>query len=226
MLRWTWLVGVLLLSTGSWACAGEKPKPPSENEIKELIAQLVSPNPEPKLRGDGWREPKGYDRDKQQKVIAAYEKLRKIGPKAFPFLIERFEDKRYCLTASDSGVASMNVSVGHACRAIIDDQVQPYGFWPRQSGDPRGKPLRPSKHWELISRKEARKWWEKNKEKTLYQLQLENLDWVIAEEAKRPREFEDKERTYLQEIRKELVKSGKPLTGRGSQITPEIDPPK
>src|SRR5262245_35286381 len=121
MLRWAWPAVALLLCPAPWACAGEKPKAPSEREIKDLIARLVSPNPEPTLRGDGWRVPKGYDRDKQQKVLDAFEKLRKVGPIAFPLLIRGLEDERYCLTACDSGVASINLSVGEVCRCIVFD---------------------------------------------------------------------------------------------------------
>lgn len=42
-------------------------------------------------------------------------------------------------------------------------------------------------------------------------MQLEVLDWVIAEEAKRPGDFTDKEKQVLQEIRQELVQGRKSL---------------
>jgi hypothetical protein len=210
MIRWAWLV-CLLLSPAPRACAGEKPKGPSDREIRALVARLVSPNPKPIIKDDNYREPKGYNRAKQKKVHDAREKLRGLGLKAFPFLIERLEDDRYCLTADD-GPAPVNLSVGEVCSDIIFDQLQPYGFWPEGYPDPRGKPKRPSyRDTFLRSKKAARKWWEKNKDKTLYQMQLEALDWVIAEEAKRPRDFTDEERRHLQRLRKKLVKSGKPL---------------
>jgi hypothetical protein len=41
-------------------------------------------------------------------------------------------------------------------------------------------------------------------------MQCEALDWVIAEEAKRPKDFTDKEREGLQRVRKQL-EGGKPL---------------
>jgi hypothetical protein len=42
-------------------------------------------------------------------------------------------------------------------------------------------------------------------------MQLNALDWVIAEEAKRPRDFKNEEIKHLQRVRKELLQSGKPL---------------
>src|SRR5262249_11049521 len=94
MMRWSWVVGALLVSPEPWACAGEKPKEPSDREIKALVAQLVSPNPKP-IIGDGkeraalhFRLPKEFDRKKQKYVVDAWGKLRQLGPRAFPFLIE------------------------------------------------------------------------------------------------------------------------------------------
>jgi len=226
MPRWGWAVVALLLCPGPWACAGEKPKAPSEQEIKDLIAKLVSPNPKPTLRGDGFVLPKGYDCDKQEKVHEAREKLRQIGPKAFPLLIEQWDDDRYCLTICVSGAS--NESVGWICRSILFDQILPYGYWPNVKGDPRFSPRRPSYPGEFFaSKKAAAKWWEKHKDKTLCQIQLEALDWVIAEEAKRPRDFTDEERQELKQTRKKLVKSGKPSpTLNHYGIQPTTDPPK
>jgi hypothetical protein len=48
------------------------------------------------------------------------------------------------------------------------------------------------------------------------------VDWVIAEEAKRPGDFKDAERRQLQQIRKKLVKSRKPLPP-GSSIFPDYE---
>jgi hypothetical protein len=37
------------------------------------------------------------------------------------------------------------------------------------------------------------------------------LDWVIAEEGKRPKDFTDEERLSLRQLRKKLLRRGKPL---------------
>jgi hypothetical protein len=212
------LVLGLLLVAASWACGGEKPTPPAEREIKALIDQLVSPNPRP-ITDERPRDlllprlPKGFDRARQKKVHEAYWKLNRIGPRAFPFLMERWGDKRYCLTTQDglSG-ACYNRTVGYVCKWIVFNQLQPCGFWPKVEDDPRGKPRRPGYPSKFLrSQAAARMWWQKNKDRSLQQMQLEALDWVIAEEAKRPRDFTDAERKELQQIRKKLVKGRQPL---------------
>src|SRR5262249_52744287 len=189
----------LLVSPAPWACAGEKPKEPSDREIKALVAQLVSPNPKP-IIGDGkeraalhFRLPKEFDRKKQKYVVDAWGKLRQLGPRAFPFLIEQWENDKYCLTVQHGlSSACYNLTVGEVCQRIVADQLQPYSFWPKVDDDPRGKPKRPSYPLtQLRTKKAAEQWWAKHKDKTLYQMQLEALDWVIAEEAKRPRDFTD-----------------------------------
>ncbi len=217
MMRGTWLVvGILLsLCLPAW---GQKKAPPTDKEIKTLIDQLVSPNPEPMTTFRPHIDlPAGYDRTKQAKVLDARSKLLELGSPAFPFLIERWNDERYCLT-TENGLSGCftNESVGSICRIIVFVQLQPFGFWQSGGDDPRGKPHRPSypEHF-LESQKAAKAWWEKNKGKTLYQMQLEALDWVIAEEAKRPGDFSAKEQEGLQKIRKDLVKSGKPLPPGG-----------
>lgn len=221
------LLIALLVCPGPWSWAGEKPRSPSAQQIKALVAQLVSPNPKPILKGDSWRLPKGFDRDKQKKVHEAWAELRMIGPSAFPFLIENLDDDRYCMTVEIS--AGDNLTVGQVCFEIIFEQIQPYGFRQKGVSDPRTLLPRPSYPEFLRSKKEARKWWEKSKHKTLYQMQLEALDWVIAEEAKRPRDFIDAEKKYLQQLRKKLVKSGKAMSvpAFGSIFgKPSLDPPR
>jgi hypothetical protein len=220
MMRWAWLVvGIPLIAYTPAAHGGEKGQAPSEQDIKALIDQLVSPNPKP-ITGDDnkkfvpyYEQPPGFDRKKQEHVHDAREKLTQLGPQAFPFLIERWDDKRYCMTTENSlSGYPHNRTVGYVCRAIIFDQLQPYGFYPASDEDPRGKPGRPSYPTTFLdSEKTARRWWEKHMGATLYQMQREALEWVIAEEAKRPRDFTDKERRALQSRRKELAERGKPL---------------
>jgi hypothetical protein len=194
---------------------------PSDREIRALVAALASPNPPPIIDKIFLRLPKGFDRAAQKKVHRAYAKLCDLGLRVFPFLIKRWDDfDRYCLTI-DGGPAPENKRVGGVCRSIIFAHIQPYGSFPKGYGDPRGKPKRPSYPGEsLRSQKAAKAWWEKNKHRTLYEMQRQALDWVIAEEAKRPEDFKDEERRYLQKLRKELIKSGKPIRpGRMHPIT-------
>jgi hypothetical protein len=222
MTRPLWLipiVGVLLID-GARAFGGEQPQQPSDQEILDLIDQLVSWNPKPITRREdrtlppfNYRLPPGFDVRKQGAVFQARTKLRQLGPRAFPFLIERWGDEHYCLTTSHSlSEAYYNRTVGHICRAIICDQLQPYSYWPRVDGDPRGRPKRPSYPAKFLATQEqAREWCNKNKHRTLREMQLEVLDWIIAEEAKRPQDFTDEERQTLQKYRNQLVQDNQPF---------------
>lgn len=75
-------------------------------------------------------------------------------------------------------------------------------------------PKRPSyfEHYELDNPKSAAKWWESRQKKSLRELQIETLEWVIAEEAKRPKDYIDEEREYLSSVLKELRDRKEPLS--------------
>jgi hypothetical protein len=214
MMRWL-VLSILFLSLESSASCGEKPKPLSAKEIKALIDQLVSPNRIPLKVSAAHGLPRDFDRQKQKRVDRAIARLMQIGPQPFPFLIERWEDNRYCLTASNNLCgAFLHLTVGQICREVICNQLQPYGHWPggRNPDRDRRAPRRPRYPGTFLpTQRLAGKWWEKHKRKILYQMQREVLDWVIAEEAKRPHDFTATERKQLQQIRKQLVQGGKPL---------------
>jgi hypothetical protein len=96
MLRWSWLFVAIVLTQARPAACGEKPQQPSADEIKALVDKLVSPNPKPnerKLNANPKGDPifpKGFDQQKQKAVNSACVKLRELGPRAFPFLIEHW----------------------------------------------------------------------------------------------------------------------------------------
>ena len=225
------LIAIAIMLCGSATYSGtEPPQETSENEIRALLDQLVSQNPmpitakeDPRVEPD-YRLPDNYDRGKQKVVRAARVKLKQIGPVAFPYLVERWSDNRYCMTMS-VGINGycFNATVGDVCRDIVYDQLQTYGTWPRTEDDPRGKPKRPgypSAH--LATPEAAKKWLKENKGKTLYELQLMVIDWVINEETKHPNDFTDDEKTQMKKLRDELVKDGKPIA-RGNYSAKDIE---
>jgi hypothetical protein len=222
------VVCLAVLWNAPWVFAqtvgSEENKPPlSEREIRTLIDRLVSPYPKPQ---DGL--PPGFGQDKQKAVReAVYEtctKLNALGKEAFPYLIERWEDKQYCLTVSNAPFPGChhNLTVGDVCQRLIYGQVQPSGcrqvYGPSLSTSaiyqpPTAPSLRPVYPVVFLPSKEkARQWWEKNKGKRLQEIQLEVLDWIIAEEAKQPKEVSDLERQELQTTRRKLASSEKPLS--------------
>jgi hypothetical protein len=218
MMRWGLLLAGIVLIQAPPASGGEKSRPPSAKEIKALIDQLVSPNPAPIIDGTRNRLPSGFDLKKQEQVHRAVTKLKQLGPRAFPFLIERWGDQRYCL--STCVAASDNHTVGVVCHWIIFDQLAPYGSPPVKGYLGRPPRVRPNYIATFLgSQESARQWWGKNQHKTLRQMQLEVLDWVIVEETKRSQDFKDGDREHLQDIRKNLAQSRKALPP-GSSFDP------
>jgi hypothetical protein len=182
--------------------------------VPNLIENLVSPNDAPPIGAVfDYKYPAGYDRKKQEVVNSARRQLATLGPRAYKKLIENWTDKRYSLTyrVGINGYRQ-NATVGGVCRRIMYDQIQPYGFWPRTNDDPRSVAKRPSYPHEFLSDTDsANKWVEENSRKTLYEIQLIAIDWVIAEENRKPKKYTDEERTELAKLRKELTTTKMPI---------------
>jgi hypothetical protein len=202
---------VLAASTGF---AGEKP--PTEREIKSLIDQLVSPNlvtPTDKC----WPEhPPNYDREAQKRVLAAMQKLRAIGLPAFPYLIERVDDKRYCLT-EDAASCDFAFSVGTICYRTVEAHLQAFGpHHTKGEGDPRQRPSRPHyiREHELTTPNNFQAWWKTHKDKSMREIQIEVLEWTIAEEEKRPNDVSVEERNHLKTVLAKLRRASEPLPPR------------
>lgn len=191
----------------------------------KLIEALASENPAPtERRGPDLKYPPGYDRKKQERVRRAKGNLRSLGPAAFRSLIDNWGDERYCLTYSVGINGYMdNATVGDMCRIIMYDQIQPFGIWQRTDDDPRDKAKRPSYPEAFMHDQEAAtKWLEEHKDKSLFDIQLLVIDWVIERESKSPKDFTDEERAAMRDIRERLVKSKKPMT-QGNYYTNDYD---
>lgn len=194
-------------------------------EVAKLINALVSENPAPTERGGpNLKYPPGYDRKKQKTVRSARTKLKALGPEAFKMLVATWGDERYCLTYSVGINGYMdNATVGQMCRIIVYDQIQPVGIWPKTGGDPRGKPKRPSyPSVFLANAKDADKWLEEHQGKSLFEIQLMVVDWIIDQESKNREDFTIEEIKYMREIREQLVQSKKPMT-RGNYYSDDYD---
>lgn len=186
---------------------------PSEEEINQLIADLVSPNVAPVRKGPRAVYPEGFDRGAQGKVFRAFRKLHALGPKAFPYLFDHFDDKRYSLTG-DGGEAEVNKSVGQLCVHIVVSHIQPYAgsanpgarFYQRRPDAPNY-----FHHFKLRDPISAREWWQTHQDKSLRELQIEVLEWVIAEEDKIPEKYNEVDRDKLRTKLDNLQKSDQPL---------------
>ena len=190
-------------------------KPPSEKEISTLIQQLVSPNRAPKIEGAEAEYPASYDRDAQERVRHAWSQLHDMeGHRVFPYLFEHFDDKRYSFTA-DGGSSDVNWSVGRACSDLIC-HLQPYGDIAFGGYDDTlaGAHPRPSysQQHNLRTAAGAKLWWETRKDKSLRELQIEALEWVVAEEAKTPAKYPGWDRKQLQIVLTKLRAAKRPLS--------------
>lgn len=215
---------VFMLGVTSWAFAQEQSAASdgevtaTEQEIAALIEQLISPNPAPtKLGTPILKLPDGYDKEKQRTVSHARLRLKELGPRAFPQLSDHFADRQYSMTVrAPLSDAIQNLTVGNVCWNIVADQVQPYSIWPESDEDPRQVPRRPSYPAFIFKdSKSTREWCRQHREKSLFQIQMMALEWVIAEEAKRPKDYSEAEKEKLASLRVDLLKSGKPIQ-RGS----------
>jgi hypothetical protein len=59
--------------------------------------------------------------------------------------------------------------------------------------------------------KSFEEWWKTHRTKTLRDLQIEALEWTIAEEEKRPKDYSVEERSELRQMLKELRQSKEAL---------------
>ena len=180
--------------------------------VDSLVARLASKNKPPRILGPSAVYPKGYDKEDQEDVFLAYRELRELGPKAFRFIIPHLDDKRYSLTA-DGGAANVNFTVGQLCFKAIDLQLQPYKTYSRGEGDPRNRPRRP--HYlaklDLGDPAKTQSWIDSLENKTLLQLQIEVLEWVIEEESKDRTKYPAVEHDWLNETLETLKKAKEPL---------------
>jgi hypothetical protein len=185
----------------------------SDESVKQLAAQLASPNKAPLVIGNGGQGPDaeypaGFDKKSQETVFRARSKLDRLGLSAFPHLINLMDDTRYCMTVDDSE-ADRNYSVGETCIGIIRCRLEPYNRFQFTAGnpheDPRGRARRPcyTQHF-LGDRDSAQKWWNAHKDKTLLELQVEVLEWIIDEEARNQRKYTAVEREFLNTTLKKM----------------------
>jgi hypothetical protein len=205
----------LLLAAGLVLCTlasapGEEPL--TEKEVDDLVVQLVSPNKPPNTRGPDAEYPAGYDHIAQEKASAAWWKLRSAGIRTFPHLFKHLKDARYALTVHGLA-ADENYSVGSLCCSIVRGHLEPWGFFTAGEGDPRGRARRKSylDQFKLCDEVSARTWWMSHKDKTLRELQLEALEWVVAEETGPRSRYPKAEKDHVQALLLSLKESSESL---------------
>lgn len=179
--------------------------------VERLVERLASGNPVPDVSGSHAKYPPNFDKARQSQVFAAYEQLDHLGVAAFSELIDHLDDERYAFTA-DGGSKDRNFTVRHLCYHLIELQIQPDKGWTAGEGDPRFRVRRPHYPTEMNLRDKiaAGAWWEEHKMKTVRELQITVVDWIIVEEAKTPDKFPETEKSALREKQIILRASDKP----------------
>jgi hypothetical protein len=109
----------------------------------------------------------GKSHDTPPEAVKAHAKLKQLGISAYPVLVLNVHDKRpACLCFS--GDIMGQATVGETCLDIISMQVEKYSY--------RGKAY-PS----YLTPDSIEPWWRDSKGKSLVELQIEALQWTIAQ---------------------------------------------
>jgi hypothetical protein len=143
---------------------------------KNLASRISDGGPGP---GEYGRHefPKCYDPKAQAVVYLARQQLLAEGAAAFDVLVAHFNDERYSYSSrvnyySDS--EECNLSVGEVCRMIVVCTVECY--------DDKIYLLTPDQVREHLDHYRARglaKWWQANRHRPLWEIQVEALDKTI-----------------------------------------------
>lgn len=207
LLRWA------LLSVATLPClatAQDKPvdKPVTREQCDAWVKQLVNRQAWPYKEPYVLNSPRNSGDAAYQDVKAAYDLLAKNVVLALPSLVEGVGDKRYSYWQESTSGAYVPRSVGEACRELITFQVEVYRddlYLLDDTGVPR------TLHF-IRNNGGHKKWYESRKDKPLYDLQLEALDWALlqpADERVDSRKWKQG-LAKLRKFREEFVKAGKP----------------
>jgi len=167
------------------------PRPVTRDVCEKWVEQLASKTEPPFDEGeDGYvlRLPRGITESglikAQLPVREAFNSLSENLDVALPIVVKHIDDKRFSYVQEEpSNGVYFQVSVGSACRKLLDQQIAVYKPNIRSIGGGKiaGEP--PFAHKpEFVGSDE--KWWETRKNKSLVELQLEAVEWAIAFEKK------------------------------------------
>jgi hypothetical protein len=201
--------------TAQTARQQEKPSEVELEEIRALVEKLaISDQPavmEPPVLSfstDTMETGRGVIVfDAREKIKIAYDaadKIKTYGKKAFPVLLEHLHDRREAVPFR----AALPCDVGLACCTIIEELVLPlpedyhwtYG-WKGSDGQIHGCPIiQPG----VFGSETVDSWLKAREDKTLEEIQVETLEWLIGEEKKIGFQFPEDRRMYLDPLEREL----------------------
>ena len=164
------------------AATGAEPESPGDTAVK-LVEALASPNKPLGLDGkydfgDIFTLSPPYDLKAQDRVNSAWHKLMEMQSEAFPAVIAKLSDKRYCTTACPFA-GFVDFSVGDICRKILSSQLE---FYVRINGyrDHAETPNPSYLRAHFADAKMASKWATSHRGKPLWEIQIEVLEWLVS----------------------------------------------
>jgi hypothetical protein len=189
-------------------------RPAKELNVAKLVEELVSPNKPPVTQNQSMSSvkfPAGYDVAAQRRINDIRQTLYDNVEDSLPFLINALDDERYCLTINwAEGDGFYNESVGAICRNIIASQLEVYRDTFRFSD---------SGHYHKYDYKPiSREWWQARRDRKLYELQIEAVEWAIQQlEKDDDSDSRFDKKTQLSDLRKlrdSIAKERKPAKPR------------
>ena len=108
----------------------------------------------------------------------------------------------------------INKTVGQVCVHLVDSHLEPYSALGGPGSRFSQRSRRPPNyfaHFKLGEPKTAHEWWETRKEKSLKELQIEVLEWVISEEEKLAGKYTDNDRDSMRKKLGDLRMQDNPI---------------
>ncbi len=175
--------------------------------LEELFAGLVNKNPKPKkvnILGEHFPLfAEDFDWKENARVFSALQQLDKSSAEeAWPLLNKHLADAGYCLSvnrAEQVDIASFtNISVHELCWDVARrDLTYVLRITPPEPN--RRNRLQFDEwenNWRPVLRFRNKEWWDQNRGKKLYELQIELLEWLITE-APGPATLSEEDRKVL-----------------------------
>jgi hypothetical protein len=192
--RALFITAIVLSSNAISAAAAEPKRDPSATpdaagaqttaDIRAIVDALANRNPPPKHSGVHHTPTfaANFDWAEDARVWKALESVIQRAEEAWPELVRRLDDDRYCLTYLSFSGFTYDKTVGTMGRTIILRTLSAGYF---ESVKPRFK----EPHLAILTAdflrdpKRLKSWCEERRGKKLFELQIEMCDWAIAEVA-------------------------------------------
>jgi hypothetical protein len=157
----------------------------SRDQINVWIEELANKDPKPFDEPYILKPPRNLNRASLIVVKNAYDNLAANVAKSLPALIESLEDKRYSYYQESPSGAFLCHTVGEACYSIIVRNIEVY----RPYATVLDKTERPRTVHFIDATGGPQKWLASRKDKSLFDMQLEAVEWALRQKKPDPQEL-------------------------------------